>query len=232
MTTTTMTSATAEELAEEIRRAERAATPGPWRWLGNTDNGDPRLTSTGLVTGKSGRPHRGSDVLATVPYEISYADARRWVGDAEYLPGPEVDQLPAETYDDRYDAADSAQIDAEVTRRMTDQYGEPATETLLVFYTDWLAEPARKLAVYEVAPEATSREDPRVYRADITGIRHPDAVFIARARQDVARLTSAVERVLAIASEAEHQATRWHDPLDVPAWVRDVRQAVTEELSA
>jgi len=43
------------------------------------------------------------------------------------------------------------------------------------------------LAIYQVAPEATSRHDPNhnVYRGDIIGFRHPDAEFIAAARADV-----------------------------------------------
>ena len=31
----------------EIRQREQAATPGPWAWRGNIDNGDPYLTSLG-----------------------------------------------------------------------------------------------------------------------------------------------------------------------------------------
>lgn len=50
---------------------------------------------------------------------------------------------------------------------------------------------------YEVAPTASTRNDPAVYRADISGIRHPDAVFIAAARQDVADLLAEVKRLRA-----------------------------------
>lgn len=60
---------------------------------------------------------------------------------------------------------------------------------------------ADELAIYEVCPEATSRRDSRVYRGDIIGLRHPDAEFLAHARQDVedllayvAELESALER--------------------------------------
>lgn len=41
------------------------------------------------------------------------------------------------------------------------------------------------LPVFEVCPYALDRTDPRVYRGDIIGLRHPDAEFMAHARQDV-----------------------------------------------
>lgn len=44
---------------------------------------------------------------------------------------------------------------------------------------------ADEFAVFEVYPEATSRNHPRVYRGDIIGLRHPDADFMAHARQDI-----------------------------------------------
>lgn len=55
---------------------------------------------------------------------------------------------------------------------------------------------ADELAVYAVAPGAESRKDPRVYRADLSAIRNPDAEFIAGAREDVPRLLAAVEAAL------------------------------------
>ncbi|SDT22190.1 hypothetical protein [Microterricola viridarii] len=56
-----------------------------------------------------------------------------------------------------------------------DQYGEPATDPRLEFMTDLMCVQSRDLVVYQVAPNATSREDPKVYLADVVGIRHPDA---------------------------------------------------------
>ena len=229
MTTTTEDIASAEALARQIRDREQAATPGPWCWRGNIDSGDPRLTSTGLVTGTSGRAHRGADVLGHIPHEITRDEARRWVS-PDYLPEPKVDQLPLDTYDDRYDAAVQAQVEAEVDRKVTDKYGEPEKEWRLAFCTDWLYTEARDLAVFEVAPDAVSRADPRVYRADITGIRHPDAEFIARSRQDVAQLLDAVEGVLRIADHAEREALRWENPLPVPPWVAQVREEIGRRL--
>ena len=54
---------------------------------------------------------------------------------------------------------------------------------------------AEELAVYEVEPTATSGSDPRVYRHDITGLRHPDAELIAAAPSDIAWLLAEVERL-------------------------------------
>jgi hypothetical protein len=51
--------------------------------------------------------------------------------------------------------------------------------------------------VYEVCRVATGRDDPRVYRADIVDVRHPDAEFIAHARADVDALLAEVERLRA-----------------------------------
>lgn len=53
--------------------------------------------------------------------------------------------------------------------------------------------PASEMPVFEVAPTATHRGDQRVYRADLSGIRHPDAEFIAHAREDVPRLLAIID---------------------------------------
>ena len=41
------------------------------------------------------------------------------------------------------------------------------------------------MPIFEVYPEAERRDHPRVYRGDIIGLRHPDAEFMACARQDI-----------------------------------------------
>ncbi|GIJ51294.1 hypothetical protein Val02_81800 [Virgisporangium aliadipatigenens] len=60
----------------------------------------------------------------------------------------------------------------------------------------WMAK-ASELPIFAVAPDATSREDERVYRADLAGIRNPDAEFIAHARADVDALLAEVDRLRA-----------------------------------
>lgn len=54
---------------------------------------------------------------------------------------------------------------------------------------------ASEMPVFEVAPTATSRADRRVYRGDLIGIRHPDAMAIAAAPADVAALLAEVDRL-------------------------------------
>lgn len=53
----------------------------------------------------------------------------------------------------------------------------------------------KELAIYEVAPDATSPDDPRVYRHDVVGFRSPDAEFIAHSRADVDALLAEVDRL-------------------------------------
>lgn len=62
---------------------------------------------------------------------------------------------------------------------------------------------ASRIVRYEVAPNAASRRDSRVYRADLIGIKNPDAEFIAHARQDVDDLLAEVERLRKDAEERE-----------------------------
>jgi len=68
------------------------------------------------------------------------------------------------------------------------------------FNTDMSMEPASENVRYAVAPDAESRDDKRVYRADISAIKHPDAELIAAAPTDITALLGAVRAVLALAS--------------------------------
>lgn len=54
---------------------------------------------------------------------------------------------------------------------------------------------AADVAIYEVAPRATSKHDPDVYREDIVGLRNADAQFIAHSREDVEWLVGEVDRL-------------------------------------
>lgn len=79
------------------------------------------------------------------------------------------------------------------------------------FVTDHLyVDDMNAMAVFEVAPSATSRDDKRVYRADIKGLRHPDAEFIANSRGDVEFLLDTVDHLRhvidALTAEREQQA--------------------------
>lgn len=157
-----------DEQVAEIRARVDAATEGPWRWQGNIDNGEPYLASRA--------PAMGTSVLA-----IGAEDRATTGRDADAVRS--------------YAKESGLDPDREVEDWATDRYGQPIKEPRLWFYTDHLAVTARDHVTFEVAPEATSRDDRRVYRADIVGIRHPDAEFIAHARTDVPALLAEVERL-------------------------------------
>lgn len=55
------------------------------------------------------------------------------------------------------------------------------------------------MPVYDVCRDCADRAHPRVYRGDFVELRHPDAQFIAHARQDV-------DDLLAYIAELEAQA--------------------------
>ena len=63
---------------------------------------------------------------------------------------------------------------------------------------DLMMQRGRDLVRFEVCHDATTRQDQRVYRGDIDALRHPDATFIAAARQDVPTLVAALHAVLAV----------------------------------
>lgn len=122
---------------DEIKARAAAATPGPWRWRGNTDNRQIWLQTPRLC---------GMTIM----------DFERW-GMQRAVPR---------------------------------------------FAVDGLMHKADGMVVYEVAPDATSRKDPKVYRADITSIKHPDAEFIASSRADVDWLVAEVERLRAAVNQS------------------------------
>lgn len=97
---------------------------------------------------------------------------------------------------------------------------------------DWFMRPAHENAIYEVAPAATSRNDPKVYRADVVGFRHPDAVFIAHSRQDVDDLLAVIAAVEAVCDEYEPMNARNDDiRFGADAVLRAVREAIGPGLA-
>ncbi|MEV0085230.1 hypothetical protein [Saccharopolyspora sp. NPDC050642] len=155
-------------LAEIKARAEKAA-PGPWHWAGNTDTGDPYLANW--------RPGYGRcDVMSRVRVERTEKD-RALVNSLEDVPEEDVRDV--------------------IDNYLYDGFGGLRHDERLAFSTDMRMKPARDMAVYEVAPQATSRDDQRVYRADVIGIRHPDATFIEHSRADVDWLVAEVDRLRA-----------------------------------
>ncbi|ANJ26786.1 hypothetical protein [Agromyces aureus] len=59
-------------------------------------------------------------------------------------------------------------------------------------------QPAAKVPVFEVARDALSADDGRVYRTDLVGLRNADAAFIANSRADVEWLVGEVDRLQGI----------------------------------
>jgi hypothetical protein len=168
---------------DEIRVRAAAATRGPWRWAGNMDHSEPRLIAP------------GRDVLGHFPRERDMQDreARARIGYAI-----ECEQVSDGHGGWRPITEDEA---AENVREswLLDEYDEVRKDDRMGFVNDHLFyDEARSLAVYEVCPTATDREDPRVYRADIVSLRHPDAEFIAHARADVDALLAEVDRLGAL----------------------------------
>ena len=64
-----------------------------------------------------------------------------------------------------------------------------------------------KMAVFEVCRDASERSDPRVYRGHVVGFRHPDATFIASARQDVDDLLAYIDHLNALLHAQEPLVT-------------------------
>jgi hypothetical protein len=93
-------------------------------------------------------------------------------------------------------------------------------------YQGGLMENGDAEVIYEVAPEAQDRDDPRVYRGDVIGIRNPDAAFIAHARQDIAFLLSLVweQQETIERYQAAHDRMVAHDE-----WVRSEHFGPPEE---
>lgn len=152
---------------DEIKTRADAASSGPWHWAGNTDTGDPYLAN--WVPGYGRCEVMGHTRIERSPEDRALVDSL-----ADVPPGDVPDVV------DNY---------------LYDAFGGQRCDERLVFNTDDLLVPARDLAIYEVAPTAETRDDPRVYRADVIGIRHPDAEFIAHSRADVDWLVAEVERL-------------------------------------
>lgn len=160
---------TPERLAQ-LRQIAEKATSGPWHWAGNTDTGEPYLATW--------IPGAGRCQVLTIGTQDRSTTSRA---------AKDVREYAKECGDDPEEI---------VKEWATDKFGDPVREPRLQFVTDLMCVNARDHVIYEVAPDATSRDDERVYRADITGIRHPDAEFIATFNPATAReLVDEIERL-------------------------------------
>jgi hypothetical protein len=169
---------------EQIMARMAAATPGPWHWAGNVDTGEPYLATWIPGAGRCQVLSIGSEYRSSV--------------------GPAADKVRESAIE--HDLGDPDDV---VRDWVHDSFGNTVTDPRLWFMTDLMAAPARDLVIFEVAREATSRDDERVYRGDIVGVRHPDAEFISNAPTDLAylmaenaRLQGVIEAVRAYANDA------------------------------
>lgn len=176
---------------EAIQARADAAQAGPWFWRGNVDYSDPSLCYYREGWGRA-------EILWHIPRErtakdVGAKDYAQYLGDSQISNG-----------NGGWRAWTEEEIAEEVRANyLEDPRGEPATDNRMVFtnHENLNAIDARELAIFEVAPKATKRDDPKVYRADIVGIRHSDAVFIAAARKDVDDLLAEVRRLRALVGE-------------------------------
>ncbi|WBQ02991.1 hypothetical protein [Kribbella sp. CA-293567] len=191
---------------QEIQARAAAASPGPWMWRGNVDHDDPALSR--WMPG-----HGRVEVLRHYPRERT-ADDRGARAYAEYLRETDV-------WDDNHkDGVGGwrSYTEEEITEKVQhewveDQWGNPHREARLAFSDteNLLAMDARNLAIFEVCPAATTRDDRRVYRADIIGVRHPDAEFIAHSRQDVDDLLAVITAVETVCDHYDPMVARNDD---------------------
>lgn len=194
---------------KEIEARAAAAAPGPWMWRGNVDHDDPALSRW--------EPGHGRvEVLRHYPRERTANDrgARAY---AEYLAESDYWDESLRGGAGGYRSYTDEEIAEKVqTEWVHDRFGEPHRESRMAFSDreNLFAQDARELAVFEVCPDATSRTDSRVYRADIVGIRHPDAQFIAGARQDV-------DDLLTMIATIRERAESWIDDM-----VRDGEECI------
>lgn len=200
-----------------IRAALAAATPGPYRWSGNTDNDEVRLIGLGRRKDADGRDLGRGDVLAVIRRERT-ADSpgargyASYIGDCEQIHDPTLNEGKG-----GYRQLTDEEVEERVrTDWLEDPWGEPMHDNALtVFDPDRGAHKfALDLAVYEVArnqglPDDTPRDHPRIYRADVVDVRNPNARFLRDSWAFVDHLLGEVDRLtaeLARANEARDLA--------------------------
>ena len=178
---------------EEIRARVDAAAEGPWRWNGNTDSGELSLEN------------RHWRLLSTTKVARA-ADSRRAQENLEfwweYLSTTD-DYCPIHE-DERSVAGEKRAAEWLEHAYLHDPgTGEAREDEMLAFFVDGEGlTPLRDQVIYQVArnqglPDDTPRDHPKVYRADIVGVRNPTAAFIAASRSDVPFLLAEIDRLTA-----------------------------------
>ena len=159
-------------------------TPGPWFWWGNTDQHQIMLAGRG--------PYGVTGVVTTVGVDRD-AGGRDAAGIRSGMRDCGYDQAAIDTY--VHDWA----FDEDRTPRQD--------ERLALANADGWLKTVEELAVYEVAvkqglPNGTPRDHPKVYRADICGVRdNPNGEFLAGSWSLVEELSRTLARVAALVVE-------------------------------
>jgi len=178
----------------EIEARTQAASEGPWKWIGNQDTHQVYLGTMMQV------------VLGTLDVERTKDDR-----DIEHLvswlwdnPPEDMPPFQTETSDEWGDTTieyDDAAAEAWLRERATeiwlqgDEWDTPPTDRRIAVRDGWTLVPLESTAIYEVCPEATDRNDRRVYRADYRRTRSADAEFIAHSRADIEWLLNKVKEL-------------------------------------
>ncbi len=188
---------------EQIRAAHEAATPGPYRWAGNTDYGDVRLAAA-----------NGSEVFALVDRERTVDDPQSRAY-ASYL------ELISEKIDGEFRPLTADEIAERVRAAIAydEDEEQPPTYAALAFYVPGFAyEHARDNVTYEVTryqdlPEGTPRSHEGIYRADVVDVRNPNARFLRDSWEyvefllgEVAALRGERDAATALAARLAHVA--------------------------
>jgi hypothetical protein len=167
----------------EIEARTQAASEGPWKWIGNQDTHQVYLGTMMQV------------VLGTLDVERTPNNKQDIDRIASWLYDSPPDDMP------KFDDDEDDEYEEWVRERATeiwltpDQWDEEPTDTRIAVRDGWTLVPLESTAVYEVCPDATDRNDPRVYRADYRRTRSADAEFIAHARADIEWLLNKVKEL-------------------------------------
>lgn len=189
---------------EQIRAAHAAATPGPYRWAGNTDYGDVRLAAA-----------NGREVFALIARDRKPED-RATQGYRSHLRDIQIhDRSLSEGKGGYRDLTDEEIDDWTRTEWLEDEHEQPRTDNVLAFYAPGFAyEYARDLAVFEVGrhrglPDDTPDTDERIYRRDVVDVRNPNARFLRDSWSYVDHLLGEVERLERERDEWVERADTW-----------------------
>lgn len=195
---------------EQIRATWQAATPGPYRWAGNTDYGDVRLAAAG-----------GSEVFGLIDRDRSHDDPESRAY-AEHLRDIQV-KIDGE-FRRLTDDEITDWVHRSIVAEEDDGDGGEVMRTYkaLAFYAPGRAyEHAVDHVTYEVTryqdlPEDTPRSHPRIYRADVVDVRNPNARFLRASWESVDRLLAEVDRLTAENARLRAAATPDSSPAAIP----------------